>query len=125
MTSEKDHLAAVVELLGGFAGGAYSVGDLKKLKQLPTKYNEVHVMERLGDGPRRTSRPAQTQQWRILVRAIATEFANAQEMRRLASQLHESPLVVTGETFYVERAQSDDPIASDDGWWSGTSEFIY
>lgn len=125
MTSEKDHLAAVLSLMGGSARGAYSVGELKKMTTLPSSYNEVHVMERLGDGPRRTSLPSQTQQWRIFVRAVAQSYANAQEMRRRASELHEAALTVDGQTYYVERSISDDPIAPDDGWFSGTSEFIY
>lgn len=125
MSTEKEHLAAVLALMGGAAQGAYSLGDLKKLATLPASYNEVHVMERLPSGPRRTSLPAQSQQWRILVRAVAQSFTNAQEMRRRASLLHEATLTVSAETFYVERSVSDDPIAPDDGWWSATSEFIY
>lgn len=128
MSTEKEHLAAVLALMGGSAQGAYSLGDLDELKAstgLPASYNEVHVMERLSDGPRRTSLPSELQQWRILVRSVAQRFANAQEMRRRASLLHEATLTVDSATYYIERAQSDDPIAPDDGWWSGTSEFIY
>lgn len=132
--SEKEHLAAVLAFMGGAAQGAYSVGGLEKYKAdhngaLPPSYNEVHVMERLSDGPRRTSLPAQTEQGRILIRSVggpgATGYANAQEMRRRASLLHESAMTVAGATFYVERSMSDDPIAPDDGWFSGTSEFVY
>lgn len=131
MSTEKEHLAAVLALMGGPAQKAYSLGQLDTLKAtgLPSSYNEVHVMERLGSGPRRTSLPSQTQQWRILVRSVggagATGFANAQEMRNRASALHESPLTVASQTYYIERALSDDPIAPDDGWWSGVSEFHY
>lgn len=127
MSTEKEHLAAVLALMGGSAQGAYSLGDLDKLKAsaLPTSYNEVHVMERLGSGPRRTSLPSGSQQWRILVRSVGKSFHNAQEMRRRASLLHEAPLTVAGQTYYVERSLSDDPIAPDDTWWSGTSEFTY
>lgn len=125
MSTEKEHLAAVLALMGGSAQGAYSLGDLDKLTTLPLSYNEVHVMERQPSGPRRTSLPSQTGQWRILVRAVADKFSNAQEMRRRASLLHEAALTVAGQTFYVERPVSDDPIAPDDGWWSGTSEFTY
>ena len=128
MSTEKEHLAAVIALMGGSAQGAYSLGGLddeKAVGALPASYNEVHVMERLANGPRRTARPSQTQQWRILVRSVAQGFANAQEMRRRASLLHEAKLTVSSQTYYVERCVSDDPIAPDDGWWSGTSEFTY
>ena len=46
-------------------------------------------------------------------------------MRRLAGTLHEAKVTVAGEVFFIERAVSDDPIAEDDGWWSGTSEYAY
>lgn len=125
MSSEKEHLAAVLALMGGSARGAYSLGDLKALATLPSSYNEVHVMERLPDGPRRTSLPSQTQQWRILVRAVAQSYGNAQEMRRRASELHEAALTVAGQSYYIERSVTDDPIGPDSGWYSGTSEFIF
>ena len=127
MSTEAEHLAAVIALMGGAAQKAYSLGDLGKMSTtaLPSSYNEVHVMERLSDGPRRTHLPSQTQQWRILVRSVAQEFSNAQEMRRRASLLHEAAITVAGQTYYVERAVSDDPIAPDDGWWSGVTEFRY
>lgn len=128
MSTEKEHLTAVLALMGGSAQGAYSLGGLAKIRatgSLPPAYNEVHVMERLSDGPRRTALPSQTQQWRVLVRSVAQSFPNAQEMRRRASLLHEAPLTVAGQTYYVERSLSDDPIAPDDTWWSGTSEFTY
>lgn len=125
MSSEKEHLAAVLALMGGSARGAYSLADLKGLATLPSSYNEVHVMERLPGGPRRTSLPSQTQQWRVLVRAVAQSYGNAQEMRRRASELHEATLTVAGQTYYVERSATDDPIGPDSGWYSGTSEFTY
>lgn len=126
MSAEKDHLAAVIAAMGGSTQGAYSLGDLAKLATLPTSYNEVHVMERLGDGPRRSSEPSTTQQWRVFIRAVSTSYANAQEMRKRSSALIGKTVTVDGESSTeIERAVSDDPIAPDDGWWSGTSEFGY
>lgn len=127
MSSEKEHLEAVLALMGGSARGAYSLGEVEKLKPngLPPSYNEVHVMERIPGGPRRTSLPSQTQQWRVLIRSVAQAYGNAQEMRRRAGLLQEAKVTVAGVDFYLERSTSDDPIAPDSGWWSGTSEFIY
>lgn len=125
MSTEKDHLAAVVALLGGSAQGAYTLGELKKLPTLPTSYNEVMVMERFGDGPNRRGSLSGVQQWRILVRSVAQSYANAQEMRARASVLHGATLTVEAEKFYPRRSATDDPIAPDDNWWSGTSEFIH
>lgn len=125
MSTEKAHLAAVVAFLGGSARGAYSLGDLKKLTTLPTSYNEVMVMERIGDGPDRRGSLSEVKQWRILVRSVAQVYGNAQEMRARAAALHGSTLTVDGETFYPRRSATDDPIAPDDNWWSGTSEFTH
>lgn len=125
MSTEKEHLAAVVAFLGGSARGAYSLGDLKKLATLPTFYNEVMVMERVPDGPDRRGSLSEVQQWRVLIRSVAAVYANAQEMRARASVLHGATLTVDGETFYPRRSATDDPIAPDSGWWSGTSEFTF
>ena len=125
MSTEKEHLAAVVAFLGGSARGAYSLGDLKKLATLPTSYNEVMVMERVPDGPDRRGSLSEVKQWRILIRSVAQVYANAQEMRARASVLHGAALTVEGETFYPRRSATDDPIAPDSGWWSGTSEYTY
>lgn len=130
MSSEKDNLAAVLDLMGGADRGAYSLHGLEVYKSahdgdLPESYNEVHVMERASDGPGRTSLGSEIRQWRIFNRSVAQDYENAQEMRRRARLLHEALLVVAGERFYIRRDQTDDPIGPDDGWWSGTSEFIY
>lgn len=125
MSTEKEHLAAVVAFLGGSARGAYSLGDLKKLATLPTSYNEVMVMERIGDGPGRRGSLSEVQQWRVLIRSVAQVYANAQEMRARASALHGATLTVGVETFHPRRSATDDPIGPDDGWWSGTSEFVH
>lgn len=123
-------MAAVLALMGGADKKAYSLHGLELHKgahdgALPSSYNEVHVMQRLGDGPGRTSLPSAISQWRILVRAVAQDYEDAQEMRRRGQLLHESRLVVSEEPFFILRSLTDDPIGPDDGWWSGTSEFTY
>lgn len=124
--TEKDHLAAVVAFLTSVGAHPLTLDQLKASgNQRPRFYTEVMVMQRLGDGPRRTSLPAGSTQWRIFVRAVGEKYANAQQERVNASALHGASLVVGGERFYVERSMTDDPIAEDDGWWSGASEFTY
>lgn len=124
--SEKAHLDAVVALLTAANAVPMTLQQIKDAADaLPTSYTEVQVMQRFGSGPRRSGAPSAVTQWRILTRAVAKRYTNAQEMRRRAGALHEAALTVEGETYYVERAVSDDPIAEDDGWWSGTSEFAY
>lgn len=124
--SEKSHLDAVVALLTAANAMPMTLQQIKDAATtLPTSYTEVQVMQRFGSGPRRSGAPSETTQWRILTRAVAQRYTNAQEMRSRAAVLHGATLIVDGETYYVERAVSDDPIAEDDGWWSGTSEFAY
>lgn len=124
--SEKAHLNAVLAAMTAAGAQPYTLQQLKDAATLPAYYNEVHVTQRAGTGPRSVGGPPQTSQWRILTRAVAQRYGNAQEMRdRARIALHEATLTVGTETYFVERAASDDPIAEDDGWFSGTSEFTY
>ena len=126
MADEKAHLTAVKALLTAVGAAPYTVQDLKELATLPDQYNEVHVSQRLGSGPRRGGAPSAVTQWRVLIRSVAKRYGNAQEMRRLAGvALDEAKVTVAGEVFFIERAVSDDLIGDDDGWQSGTSEFAY
>lgn len=125
MADEKTHLAAVKALFPASAK-AYTLQEIKDLgADPPESYNEVTVSQRIGPGPRRNGAPSQITGWRVLVRSVAQIYDNAQEMRRQASVLHEAKVTVAGEDFYIERSATDDPIAEDDGWWSGASEFTY
>lgn len=124
--SEKAHLDAVMALLTAADARPYTLGDLKAMDPSPTSYNEVHVMQKFSEGPRRSGAASAVTQWRVLTRAVADSYANAQEMRARAATLHEAKITVAGEEFFIERAVSDEPIAEDGpGWWSGTSEFAY
>lgn len=126
MSDEKAHLAAVKALLTATNAAPYTLAELAALTTLPTSYNEVTVSQKVGSGPRRAGAPSQVTQWRVVTRAVAEIYGNAQEMRRRAAlALDEAKMTVDGETYFIERAVSDDPIAEDDTWWSGTSEFSY
>lgn len=124
--SEKAHLDAVMALLTAANAAPMTLQQIKEATTLPASYNEVHVMQKFAEGPRRNGAPSQVTQWRVLIRSVAQRYGNAQEMRNRAGSLHEAKVTVGGETFFIERAVSDDPIAEDDqGYWSGTSEFAY
>lgn len=126
MSDEKAHLAAVVALLTDVDANPMTLQDLKDAAALPTSYNEVIVTQRKSQGPRRAGAASGITQWRVLVRSVAQKYGNAQEMRRRADlALQEAKVTVDGEEFFIERSVTDDPIAEDAGWWSGTSEFEY
>jgi hypothetical protein len=127
--SEQAHLAAVKALLSAANAVPLTLAEAKaKAKDgtLPASYNEVTVSQKVGSGPRRAGAPSQVTQWRVVTRAVAQTYGNAQEMRRRAAlALDEAKVTVAGEDYFIERAVSDDPIAEDDTWWSGVSEFGY
>ena len=125
--SEKAHLDAVIALLTATAAAPKTLQEIKDAgASPPTRYNEVQLAQRVGSGPRRAGAPAETTQWRVLIRSVALKYGDAQEMRRRADlALQEAKVTVAGEDFFIERSVSDDPIHEDDGWWSGVSEFAY
>lgn len=124
--SEKAHLDAVLALMTAADAAPYTLQQLKDATALPTSYNEVHVSQKFGSGPRRAGAPSQATQWRVLIRSVAQRYGSAQEMRRRAAlALDEAKVTVGGEDYFIERAVSDDDIGEDAGWWSGTSEFGY
>jgi hypothetical protein len=126
MSDENAHLEAVKALLTAAEAVPMTLQDVKDAATLPKSYNEVMVAQRAASGPRRTGAPSGITQWRILIRSVAQRYGNAQEMRSRADlALQEAKLTVAGEEFFIERAVSDDPIAEDDGWWSGVSEYAY
>lgn len=120
--------AVVARLNTGPAGSAkaYTVAELDELAVLPDLYTEVHVTERVSEVGR-FGGPSDASAWRIFLRFVARDEENAQTMRhRAGANLVDASLVVEGrETTVITRSAADDPIAPDDGWFSGTSEFIY
>ncbi len=124
MISEKTLSSAVQTALETVQGHGYTVGDLAR-QTPPDAYNEIHVSRRLGEVPRRLGADSDITQWRLITRAVARKYGDAQEMRRRADLvLDEATLVVDGTQVYVSRDNSDDPIGDDDDWWSGTSEWL-
>ena len=129
--SEKTNLTVILAALnaaGADGANAHTPGDLSLLPEaeFPTSYTEVHLSQRLGEGPRRVGAQSQITEWRLLTRAVARRYGDAQEMRRRAADvLEEATLLILGEPVFVERALADDPIGEDDGWWSGISEWSF
>lgn len=65
--------------------------------------------------------------YRVLTRVVAEDYGDAQEFRRrVTTALEDTVLTVDGaQTSPIRRAVADDPIAQDDHWWSGVSEWSY
>ena len=125
--SEEAHGAAVVAALRAQGSAAYDLGELAKLPVKPAHYNEVHITERypLGTDDRYDG-TTETRYWRALIRSVGQQYVNAQRERDKASALVGSYLTVSGRTStQLDLGASTDPIAPDDGWFSGVIELIY
>lgn len=106
---------------------AYTLGGLKKLAQLPALYTEVVVTQRFVEGGRFGGRSSSTRGWRVQTRVVAQSEVNAQRLRAKGeAALLDRRVTVDGlVSTQIKRAISDDPIAPDDGWYSGLSEWHY
>lgn len=124
----KDHRTAVMATLT--AGGAhpYTLGQLANLTAtaLPPYYCEVYVTERVAEGGR-FGGISNLRAWRVQIRAVAKSEDNAEvERTKAAAALEDKTVTVDGtDSTPLLRGATDDPIAPDDGWFSGLSEFTY
>ena len=127
--SESSHTAAVTTALS--TGGAVP-HDLDKVPgstgnpgTLPPYYTEVSVMRRFGGNPRVTTQSG-VQGYRITTRAVANSAANARNMRsKQHAALEETVLVVDGEATTPIKFDSAEPIAEDEGMYSGLTTWTY
>lgn len=92
----------------------------------PVHYNEVHLMERLPQNLRLDGTTG-ARAFTIFIRSVGQEYINAQwERERAREALLWQFLTVAGvETGGIAPALDNDAIAPDEGWYSGTSEYVY
>ena len=92
---------------------------------LPAFYTEVFVTERISEYRRIGGIGCRS--WRVQTRAVAQLEDNAeQERAKTVTALEEKFFTVGGvESSAITRGATDDPIAPDDGWFSGLSEWTY
>ena len=125
--NEQTHAAAVVARLNAVlpaAVRAYDADDVPATK--PTSYVEVSVTRRFG-GNRRSSANTATGGWRITTRAVDhTSIANARlTANTTRTALEFFRLSVGGKTSTPVQFETADPVAPDDGWWSGLTAWTY
>lgn len=120
------HEAALIDLLSASVD-ARSPGDLARLDKLPERYVEVWVMEKPAEEQRGGGVRSGPRVFRVLTRVVAEDYGDALEYRRrVTAALEDAVVTVLGaETTPIWRAVADDPIADDDHWWSGVSEWSY
>lgn len=120
MTDESAQLDLVVAALDAAGAFPHTLGDLARLSVPPNYYTEVTVTRRFG-GEQRNGGGAGTTGWRITTRAVAKTEGNAREMRRRAGLIERTTV---GDSTPVA-FEGADPIAPDDGWYSGLSTWTY
>jgi hypothetical protein len=96
-----------------------------KAGTLPSRYTEVFISERAVPATRVGG--IESRSWRVQTRAVAQIKANAETERAKARDALEEQFFTVGtvESSAITRGATDDPIAPDDGWFSGLSEWVY
>jgi hypothetical protein len=122
MPNEQAHSDAVVALLNTLGASAYDLGDVPKTTA--SLYTEVTVTRRFG-GEQRGSGEREGQLFRITARQVAKVYQNAQNLRAKSAGLEGATLTVGGETTTPIEFETADPIAPDDGWFSGLETYTY
>lgn len=126
--TEEATLKAVLATMRAVNPAAYSLDDLKPMAStaLPSAYNEVHVFSLLPTALRADG-VSGSQRFSILVRSVASSYTNAQRMRQKAKDalLYKTVTVDGVESGGIAPAIGDEPIGPDDGWFSGTTEFVF
>jgi len=123
----RDALIALLNAAPSSASAnAYTRQQLEDLAAPPAYYTEVWLSERLAENHRAGGVGPATA-WRLITRAVGQYEDSAEEVRRRASArlLEASVTVGSVESTIITRAVSDDPIAPDDGWYSGVSEWQF
>ena len=118
MTAIEVRTAAIAVLQTGLAH-PQTLQDLKSTATTPPHYNEVTVEDRFG-GELRNSVWRGTNGWRITTRAVSETEDGAYQMRAKARAALEYTLLAVGADGSTPvMFESADPIAEDEGHWSG------
>lgn len=125
--SEEAHIEALRSLLNTALAPhqAYTVQALEDMVALPPQYVELGAMRRFGGTERLVGSPV-PRLWRAYTRVVASREVNARRMRSLVSEaLEDARLTVGGKTSGPVRLEAQDPVAPDDGWYSGLTTWTY
>lgn len=123
--AERDAVMALLTAAGAHPLTASQRATAQAAGTLPQFYTEVSVTERISEYRRVGGLGCRG--WRVQTRAVAKLEDNAENERaKTAAALEEKFFTVGGvESSAVTRGATDDPIAPDDGWFSGLSEWTY
>lgn len=127
--SESTHLVAVMATLTAAGAVPYDIGKVPGTNgnsgAVPQWYTEVSVMRRFGGNPRSTSESG-VQGYRITTRTVGNSAANARNTRlKQHAALEEVVLTVDGEPTTPIKFEGAEPIAPDEGMYSGLTTWTY
>lgn len=125
MSTEEQHVDAVLEALRGLNAVPFTIQGLKRVQAKPLEYNEVHVDPRAGGVNRSTATTTRTGYY-VTVKALGRTDDGARRMRDAARGLRGMSLEIDGEMTTPLQLETTDPITDDDpGWYSGSLLFTY
>lgn len=127
VAAEELHAVAVIALLNAALPAqvrAYDVDEVPATR--PANYLEVTVSRRFG-GEQRSVGSSTHGGWRALVRSVSqVSVSNARKNAEAGRVALESKRVtVSSKKSTPIQFETADPIAADDGWWSGVTAFTY
>ncbi len=124
--SEAKTLAAVVAALTAEGSTALTLSQLSSTAVRPEHYNQVLVTERLQP-IRRVGGSGGVRLWRVSILSVGKRYADAQNEREIARRaLEDRTLTVDGvESGALTSDIESSPIVPDDGWFSGSSEYVF
>ena len=124
MSTEEEQATAIIAALNAAEANPFDYDDIDR-DNPPEQYTEVTVSRRYGGTDRNDSTTGRVG-WRITTRAVATTVSNAREMRnRTVAALLYKRVTVGGELTTPIQFESEDPIAPDDGMFSGLCTWTY
>lgn len=121
------HADAIIAKLNAGGAHAYLADDVKRMATKPPYYTEVHLAFGVDENQRIGAFGGVTG-IRCITRVVSTSQRNAETERQKGSDaLLEQFLTVGGESFGPLRREVPDDTIDDegDGFWSGTTSWIY
>lgn len=126
MTTREQHPAAVLAAINAAlpaAIRAYETDDIPD--PLPAQYVEV-IVTRVFGGEVMLDGSVATSGWLIFTRFVAKTVTNAGRLQdRVTTALEGRALVIGDRESTPVTFQTEDPIAPDDGWYSGSAQWDY
>lgn len=128
VVSESDtHVEVVKAVVSAVAKtAAYDVDEAEKVKSLPANYVEVYLSRRFSEESLRLDGFRTPVAWRLSLRVVSKSVSNARLMQdRIRAAFEGNTFDVEARTSTPVTFESESPVAPDDGWFSGLTDWTY